>query len=150
MKNILIIAYYYPPKGGAGVQRTSKFANYLNKLGYNVSVLTVKEDSEGLIDESLKDDILSDIKVYRTSMKSVNILEKIKGIVSKSSSSNSVESSNDINKSISIGVKQIIKSKFRKIAKNIFLNIYNLIYIPDDKKGWIDSADKMLSAEFLF
>lgn len=140
MKNILIIAYYYPPKGGAGVQRTSKFANYLSELGYNVTVLTVKEDNEGLVDKSLKDDVSSSIKVYRTSIKSVNIIDKINGIINKKNNSKLTNNDNISNKQVCMGISQKIKSKFRKIAKNLFLSIYNLIYIPDDKKGWINSA----------
>ena len=33
-KKILMIAYYYPPVSGGGVQRTSKFAKYLPLFGY--------------------------------------------------------------------------------------------------------------------
>lgn len=141
MNNILIIAYYYPPKGGAGVQRTSKFANYLSKLGYNVSVLTVREDEKGLVDKSLKDDVSSDIKVYRTSIKSVNVIDKINRMVNKKGSSKATNKENTGSDKLKlIGIKQKIISKFRRIAKNVFLSIYNLIYIPDDKKGWIHSA----------
>ncbi|HCL50340.1 MAG TPA: hypothetical protein DHW76_04975, partial [Clostridiaceae bacterium] len=139
-RNILIIAYYYPPKGGAGVQRTAKFAKYLSKYGFDVHVLTVKEDKKGLIDESLKIDIKDDIKVYRTDIDEPNFIDKLvnisnKNIMDKSSEKAIVKSSDDNNKFF-----YKFKKNLRNFAKKIFLDIYNLIYVPDDKKGWIKYA----------
>ncbi|MFC1782473.1 hypothetical protein ACFL02_02685 [Planctomycetota bacterium] len=34
MKKVLLLAYFYPPCGGAGVQRTVKFVKCLPDLGY--------------------------------------------------------------------------------------------------------------------
>lgn len=34
MRKVLILAYYYPPMGGAGVQRIAKFVKYLPDYGY--------------------------------------------------------------------------------------------------------------------
>lgn len=34
MKKVLMLSYYYPPAGGAGVQRTAKFVKYLPRHGY--------------------------------------------------------------------------------------------------------------------
>jgi glycosyltransferase involved in cell wall biosynthesis len=36
----LLIAYYFPPIGGGGVQRSLKFARYLPEFGYDVTVIT--------------------------------------------------------------------------------------------------------------
>jgi glycosyltransferase involved in cell wall biosynthesis len=41
MKKVLIITYYWPPSGGAGVQRWLKFAKYLPQMGWQPVVLTV-------------------------------------------------------------------------------------------------------------
>ena len=40
MKNVLMIAYSFPPAGGPGVQRTSKFVKYLRNYGWEPVVLT--------------------------------------------------------------------------------------------------------------
>ena len=40
VKRVLIIAYHFPPIGGAGVQRTVKFARYLHEFGYEPIVVT--------------------------------------------------------------------------------------------------------------
>ena len=54
-KKILIISYYWPPAGGAGVQRWMYFAKYLKELGYEPIVITVdeKKASYPVVDPSL-------------------------------------------------------------------------------------------------
>ena len=39
----LVVAYYFPPKGGAGTQRFAKFCKYLPEFGVEPTVLTVDE-----------------------------------------------------------------------------------------------------------
>jgi glycosyltransferase involved in cell wall biosynthesis len=43
MRDVLVIAYYFPPLGMGGVQRTFKFCKYLPRFGWNPIVLTVKD-----------------------------------------------------------------------------------------------------------
>lgn len=52
MKHLLMIAYYFPPLGGAGVQRTAKFAKYLARLGWRLEVVSVEPPSFELRDDS--------------------------------------------------------------------------------------------------
>jgi len=53
MKNVLIIAYYFPPSGGPGVQRVLKHIQYLRDFGWNPIVLTVSNGDFPARDESL-------------------------------------------------------------------------------------------------
>lgn len=64
--NVLIIAYQFPPMGGSGVQRTSKFVKHLSSFGYEPIVLTRDTKDVDLIDESLLKDIPEDTKIIRT------------------------------------------------------------------------------------
>lgn len=66
LDNVLIIAYQFPPMGGSGVQRTSKFVKHLPKFNYEPIVLTRKLDNVSLIDESLLEDIPKGTKIFRT------------------------------------------------------------------------------------
>jgi glycosyltransferase involved in cell wall biosynthesis len=43
---VLVVAYYFPPKGGAGTQRFAKFCKYLPDYGIEPVVLTVSEDEK--------------------------------------------------------------------------------------------------------
>lgn len=65
MKKVLIVAHSFPPAGGPGVQRTSKFVKYLRGFGWEPVVLT--RDDKGLVlrDESLIKDIPENVKVIR-------------------------------------------------------------------------------------
>lgn len=65
-ENVLMIAYQFPPMGGSGVQRTSKFVKNLPSFGYNPIVLTRDTKDVSLIDETLLKDIGEDVKIYRT------------------------------------------------------------------------------------
>ena len=40
MKQLLFVAYYFPPDGGGGTQRPAKFCKYLPQFGWRTTVLT--------------------------------------------------------------------------------------------------------------
>ncbi|OGC92949.1 MAG: hypothetical protein A2142_01855, partial [candidate division Zixibacteria bacterium RBG_16_48_11] len=65
-KKVLIIAYYFPPLGGAGVQRALKFVKYLPEFGWEPVVLTVKKISYPAWDETLLQEIPSGAKIWRS------------------------------------------------------------------------------------
>lgn len=68
MTRILVLAYYFPPLGGAGVQRTVKLVKYLRELGYEPTVVTgASDDVLGWApqDESLARDVPDDLEVVR-------------------------------------------------------------------------------------
>ena len=56
-KRVLIVSYLFPPTGGVGVLRVTKFTKYLPEFGWQPSVLTVANPSVPLFDESLTKDI---------------------------------------------------------------------------------------------
>ncbi|MDY0236061.1 MAG: glycosyltransferase [Gudongella sp.] len=64
MNKVLIIANEFPPMGGAGVQRTTKFVKYLREFDFEPIVVT-KKHMGGLSDQSLLQEIPHDIKIYR-------------------------------------------------------------------------------------
>jgi len=74
MKHVLVIAYLFPPLGGGGVQRTTKFVKYLARNGWKVTVLSVKPSRFYVVDEQLFHDIPQNVKVIRTAFYSVNFL----------------------------------------------------------------------------
>jgi glycosyltransferase involved in cell wall biosynthesis len=64
-RKVLVVAYIFPPVGGAGVQRVLKFVKYLRKHGWEPTVLTVANPSVPVIDESLAGDVPSEVRVVR-------------------------------------------------------------------------------------
>lgn len=69
-KSVLIIAYYFPPMGLSGVQRTLKFAKYLPEYGWKPVVLTCSPRNYYAYDEDLLQDLNpEESMVYRTPTK---------------------------------------------------------------------------------
>lgn len=64
MNNVLFIAYLFPPHGGGGVQRTTKFVKFLPRCGWRPTVLTAHHVH--LRDRSLHADIPAGTRVERT------------------------------------------------------------------------------------
>ncbi len=66
-QNVLVVAYYFPPMGLSGVQRTLKFVKYLPNFGWNPIVLTTTPKSYYAFDEELIRELVGlNVKVYRT------------------------------------------------------------------------------------
>lgn len=66
-RTVLIVTYYFPPSGGAGVQRALKFVKYLRDFGWEPVVLTVREDADfPARDESLLAEVPAGVEVVRT------------------------------------------------------------------------------------
>ncbi len=66
-RRVLVIAYYFPPMGLSGVQRTAKFVKYLPQYGWHPTVLTVDTVGYYAMDPSLLAELESpDIRIIRT------------------------------------------------------------------------------------
>jgi len=115
---VLIITYYWPPSGGAGVQRWLKFTKYLPSAGWTPFILTVKPECAAypFRDPSLYGDIPLDIEVFRT--KATNYFSLY---------------SKDNSKIPSAGFAGNRGKGFKdKISRFIRGNFF----IPDPRKGW--------------
>jgi len=126
VKKIFIITYYWPPSGGAGVQRWVKFVKYLPDFGFEPIVLTVDPQyaSYPVIDESLVDEIPKNLKVYHT--KSNEPFKFYKKVSGKSD----IPHAGFANES-EAGPMQ----KFSRFIRGNF-------FIPDARKGWNKFAYK--------
>ena len=126
MQKILIITYYWPPSGGAGVQRWMKFVKYLPDFGFEPVVLTVDPNyaSYPVVDESLVEEIPQNLKVYHTkSIEPFNFYKKV-------SRKTDIPHAGFANES-EAGPMQ----KFSRFIRGNF-------FIPDARKGWNKFAYK--------
>jgi len=124
MKKVLIVTYYWPPAGGPGVQRILKFAKYLPQFGWQPIILTVHQGEYPAIDESLINEVPTDIKVYKTgSLEPGFLYKKFLGLKNKDKIPVAVLAEKD-------------KNWKKKIANWIRLNFF----IPDAKIGWLPAA----------
>ncbi|MCB0790364.1 MAG: glycosyltransferase [Flavobacteriales bacterium] len=65
MKRVLIITYYWPPNGGAGVQRWLKFAKYLPASGWKPVIYTPSNPELIIADPGLERDVPKEAEVIR-------------------------------------------------------------------------------------
>lgn len=118
-----MITYYWPPGGGAGVQRTLKFVKYFPQFNIKPYVVTVREDkaSYPVIDQSLASDIPGEAEVFRTeTFEPFGIYSSLLG-----------------KKSIPTGFSnESNPSTFQKFSRFVRGNFF----IPDARKGWIRFA----------
>jgi glycosyltransferase involved in cell wall biosynthesis len=65
VRRVLLISYAFPPTGGGGVQRATKFAKYLPANGWRPTVLTVANPSVPVQDHDLEHDLDPSLSVVR-------------------------------------------------------------------------------------
>lgn len=66
MKKILLITYYFPPCGGAAVQRWLRLLPLLDKAGFKITVLTTLNGDYPVTDDTLLDKLPTGIEIIRT------------------------------------------------------------------------------------
>lgn len=129
MKKVLIITYYWPPSGGAGVQRWLKFVKYLQDFGWEPIVYTAENGEMPVIDESLMKDVPENITVLKTKIwEPYNFYKKLLG---KKDEKINAAFLNESGKT----------SKLSKLAVWIRGNFF----IPDARKFWIKPSIKYLN-----
>lgn len=66
MNRLVYVAYFFPPTGGAGVQRTVKFVRDLAHLGWDIRVITPRSPGYWMEDETLLREVPETVQVCRT------------------------------------------------------------------------------------
>lgn len=129
--DILYISYYWPPSGGAGVQRGLKFVKYLPQYGIQPAVLTVdeKQASYPQVDHTFARELPADLEVYRTpTSEPFEYYKKLSG-----------------KKEIPYGgfANQQRKDSF---LDKVFKFVRGNLFIPDARVGWNKHAIKKAEA----
>lgn len=118
MNKVLIVTYYWPPSGGAGVQRWLKFSKYLPEFGWEPLILTINPEyaTYPTLDSSLEKEVSANIKVYRTKATNwFNFYSRDKTKVPSSGFATSIQNT--------------FKEKFKRFVRGNF-------FIPDPRRGW--------------
>jgi len=128
LKKLLVITYYFPPSGGAGVQRVLKFVKYLREFDIEPIVLTVQDGDFPTRDESLLHEIPSTIKIYRTKIFEPYVLyRKLTG--------KPPDAPVDVNNIPKPGEKRTFAEQLAEFVRSNF-------FIPDARIGWLPIAKK--------
>ena len=127
MKRALIIAYYWPPAGGPGVQRWLKFVTYFKQFGIEPVVYVPENPNYPLIDESLIDQVPSDIEILKYPIREPYGWARV--ISSKRT------------KRISSGIITERKPSFKE---RFMLWVRGNFFIPDARVGWVKPSVRFL------
>ncbi|MGA1226441.1 MAG: glycosyl transferase family 1 [Tamlana sp.] len=129
-KKVLIITYYWPPAGGAGVQRWLKFVKYLPDFDVEPIVYIPENPNYPIIDESLASEISKSIKILKQPIKEPY---KLASLFSKK-----------VSKTISKGI--ISDEKSQGFIEKLMLFVRGNFFIPDARKSWVKPSVAFLKS----
>lgn len=143
MKKALIIAYFFPPLGGSGVQRTLKFVKYLPQFGILPVVSTIRSGHNFAYDESLLKEVPPEVKVYRSnSLETLwlrSLIERIsvrKRSQQKSAAPQDNNATNGTNATNETNTSEKTAA-VRSLKQRVFDFIDNYLFVPDSKVRWL-------------
>lgn len=119
-KSVLVVSCFFPPVGGAGVQRAAKFVKYLPRCGWSPTVLTVSNPSVPLFDDSMLADIPASVSIVKA--RTLEPDYKTKHALSASAGSAAPQS----------GLRTRLKTSVRGIA--------TMLLQPDPQVLWLPAA----------
>ena len=132
MKKVLVIVYYWPPSGGAGVQRWLKLVKYLPLFGWMPTVITTTNGDYPAIDESLCKEIPAGIKVIQTKTPTFGkLFKKVSG------------------KNSDIPYGSLKAGEDDSLLKKLSLWFRLNLVVPDARKLWNKYAYRAASKELL-
>lgn len=124
-KKLLLISYYFPPCGGAPVQRWHRFLPQLTQAGWQPIVLTIQQGDYPYTDHSLLQELPPQLKVVRTPAPALNRFWK--AVFGKNSE---------------LPHGSLATSKSDPPLMRLFVWIRLNLIIPDLRVFWIPSAYK--------
>lgn len=129
MKKALIISYYWPPSGGAGVQRWLKFVKYMRDFGWEPIVYTPENPEYPETDQSLLKDIPPNLELLQHPIwEPYDAYRKILGR----------------KKEEKINAAFLTENKKNKTLENLSVWIRGNFFIPDARKFWIKPSVRYL------
>ncbi len=130
MKKVLIITYYWPPSGGAGVQRWLKFVKYFRDFGWEPVVYTPENPEAPALDLSLEKDIPKGLTILKTKIwEPYSVYKRLAGIKPQ--------------EKIKTGF--LSEKKKPSLIESLSIKIRGNFFIPDARKFWIKPSIEFLT-----
>jgi glycosyltransferase involved in cell wall biosynthesis len=129
-KKVLIITYYWPPTGGAGVQRWLKFSKYFRQFNWEPIIYTPSNPDFPINDETLLKDVLPNLEILKTQINEpYDVYRKIMG----------KKKTDTVNQGF------LSESKENKVLQKMMIWVRGNFFIPDARKFWIKPSVSYLS-----
>ena len=120
-KKVLIVAYYWPPAGGPGVQRWLKFVKYLPDFGIKPIVYVPENPSYPITDQDLWQELPEGVQVIKRPIKEPY---RFASMLSRKQTN-----------AISSGL--VPKAKKQSVMQKLLLYIRGNYFIPDARVAWV-------------
>ena len=130
MKRVLIITYYWPPSGGAGVQRWLKFVKYLRSFNWEPIVFTIENGEFPVLDYDLNKEIPDGVEVLKVPAWEPYKMYKL---------------FSGKNKTDGINSGFLSEKKGSSFVESLSKWIRGNLFIPDARKFWIKPANQFLN-----
>ena len=130
MKRVLIITYYWPPSGGAGVQRWLKFVKYLRSFNWEPIVFTIENGEFPVLDYDLNKEIPDGVEVLKVPAWEPYKMYKL---------------FSGKNKTDGINSGFLSEKKGSSLVESLSKWIRGNLFIPDARKFWIKPANQFLN-----
>lgn len=129
MKRALIITYYWPPCGGAAVQRWLKFAKYLRNYEWEPVVYTALDGEYPMLDPELEKEVPAGVEVLRQPVwEPYSIYKQFTGR----------------KKEENLKPEIVTETKKNPLAENLAIWIRGNFFVPDARKYWVKPSVKFL------
>lgn len=130
MNKVLIITYYWPPSGGAGVQRWLKFVKYMRQFGWEPVIYTAENPEMPVRDDSLLAEIPEGVQVIKTPIwEPYTIYKRLIGR----------------KKDDRINAAFLNEGRKTGFAEKLSVWIRGNFFIPDARKFWIKPSVRYLT-----
>ena len=141
MKRVLVIAYYWPPSGGSGVQRWVKFAKYLPDEGWQPVVYTPENPELSAVDRTLEAEIPPSVEIIRRPIREpYGLYRKLMG---KGASTDMKELTSGAGGAAG-GEVTPISSGRKSWKQRLSLWIRGNLFVPDPRVGWVRPSVRFL------
>lgn len=129
-RKVLLLTYYWPPSGGAGVQRWLKMTKYFHEFGWDPIVYCPSNPEAPIEDKTLLSDIHPDLEVIQQPVwEPYTIYKRFLG----------EKKTKKVNASF---LRENKKPKFRE---NLAVWVRGNFFIPDARKFWVGPSVRFLS-----
>ena len=130
MPRVLVVAYFFPPLGGAGVHRPVAWSRFLPERGWNVTVLASAPGGYFVDDETLLQTVPPETEVLRVAAPTAVALWRrhlgppLLGVVSNGG-----------------GPEDVRRSRSGRIRRDDALRwLARIAFVPDSYRAWVDPA----------
>ena len=130
MKKVLIITYYWPPSGGAGVQRWLKFSKYLPENGWQPVIFTPENPEFSVNDTSLENEVNPKTEIIKCPIwEPYNLFKSLTGKKKKDK----------------VNTGLLFDDSRLDFMTRVSLWIRGNLLIPDPRVFWVNPATRFLS-----